>query len=269
MKRQVHKITTILEATGVSKIFILAAGLVKTGQVFHAESPRVEGFRVSILAGMAREMMSIFTRFTTALHVIFVTSNASTVDAGQSSGLVDMTVCHADQKEMRARKMMRQTNRRWTHYAIVAILGVSLAYAQGTPRLDLRMDEQKLNLSAAEMADEAQITYIPGDTLLYTIIASNVGDGLMTEPEIVDPIPAGVTYLANTAKGDNANITFSIDQGRSYMPWPPTYTVRNAQGELIERKAGPEMVTHIKWSLRSSMDPGDASTLAFMVEVSK
>jgi hypothetical protein len=51
------------------------------------------------------------------------------------------------------------------------------------------------------------------------------------------------------------------------MAWPPTYTVRNAQGDLIVREAGAEMITHIKWNILSNMNPGDTSNLEFMVEV--
>jgi len=69
--------------------------------------------------------------------------------------------------------------------------------------------------------------------------------------------------------GEGTTITFSIDQGRKYMAWPPTYTVRNAQGELIERTASADMVTHIKWLSMKDLTPGENSNLEFMVEVSK
>jgi uncharacterized repeat protein (TIGR01451 family) len=165
--------------------------------------------------------------------------------------------------------MMKKLNTNWMHIAIVVILGTSIAMAQGTPKLDLMMAEQKVNLTPSERNDASTISYQPGDTLRYMITASNIGDGLMTEPEVVDPIPAGVTYIAKSATGEAANITFSIDQGVSYMAWPPTYTVRNAQGGLIVREASADMVTHIKWSILQNLNPGEKSNLEFMVEVSR
>jgi len=141
--------------------------------------------------------------------------------------------------------------------------------AQGTPELELRMAEMKVNLDAAEKAAGAVTNYFPGDTLQYTITAANVGDGLMTNPEVIDPIPAGVIYIENSASGADAAISFSIDAGRSYVAWPPTYTVRNAQGELERREATADMVTHIKWNIEKDLAPGETSQVAFQVEVSR
>ncbi|MCF7825458.1 MAG: hypothetical protein K9M55_00700 [Candidatus Marinimicrobia bacterium] len=152
---------------------------------------------------------------------------------------------------------------------IAAIMLLSLALGQGTPKLDIRIEDQKLNMTEAEKKDASVITYIPGDTLRYVITASNIGDGLMKDPEIIDPIPAGVTYVAESAKGIDADITFSMNQGSTYMPWPLYYTVRNSKGILVKREATPEMITHIKWNISKNMNPGEASTMEFLVVVSK
>ncbi len=145
----------------------------------------------------------------------------------------------------------------------------AIAFAQGTPKLEINIAEQKMNLSAAEMAEDAVINYIPGDTVKYTLTASNVGDGLMNDAEIVDPIPAGVTYVANSASGTNTDITFSMNQGNTYMSWPPYYTVRNSKGILVKRKATPEMISHIKWNVLKDINPGESTSMEFLVEVSK
>ncbi len=151
--------------------------------------------------------------------------------------------------------------------AVIAIMSISMAFGQGAPKLELHVEDSKVNLTAAEIVDGAQVTYSPGDTIQYVLTASNVGTGLMTDPEIVDPIPAGVTYVPKSARGDNTEISYSLNQGGTYMAWPPTYTVRNSKGILIKREATPEMITHIKWAIQKDLQPGEKSTMEFLVEV--
>lgn len=167
------------------------------------------------------------------------------------------------------RKMKKSAVSNILGVTVVVMLSVSSAFAQGTPKLDLKIEDQKINLSQTEKRDAKSITYLPGDTLRYILTASNIGDGLMTDPEIVDPIPAGVTYIPETAVGADTDITFSINQGSAYMPWPPYYTVRNSKGILIKRNATPDMISHIKWKILKNLEPGDSRQLEFAVEVNK
>lgn len=269
MKSMNNNTNTILTKALGNKACIIFGGSIESSGDVNAESPRSGGFRVSNGLKKIQEMIGFSNANNTTLQVMNVTNGMAGSILLQGIGTDRLTENQVSRKEMRVRRTMRRMNANWMHYAIVAILNVSVVYAQGAPRLDLKMEEEKVNLTDVEKRDASTISYLPGDTLLYNIVASNIGDGLMTEPEVVDPIPAGVTYLANTAMGANATITFSIDQGNTYMAWPPTYTVRNAQGELIEREAGPEMVTHIKWSIQRDLNPGDTSNLEFMVEVSR
>ena len=153
--------------------------------------------------------------------------------------------------------------------AIIVLMTVSQAIAQGTPKLDIQISDEKVNLSKEELKNKKLVRYSPGDTLRYVIRASNIGNGLMTNPEIVDPIPAGVTYIAESAGGDESKISFSINQGKAYMDWPPYYTVRNSRGILVQREATPDMVTHIKWNILKNLDPGESTALDFLVVVNK
>ena len=156
-----------------------------------------------------------------------------------------------------------------SRYAIYVTMALSVVLGQGVPKLDIHIEDQKISLTEAEMKDASKIVYIPGDTLRYVITASNIGNGLMKTPEIIDPVPAGVTYVANSAKGAETEITFSINQGNAYMSWPPYYTVRNSKGILVKREATPDMISHIKWQISRNLNPGDASTMEFLVVVDK
>ncbi len=213
------------------------------------------------------------------------TSDAEKSQKTQSSSVIVVTGNPVDDRKKKAtRKFSTELNRIGSEgkrvrdmkgnvlvsilrIAMVAMVSISVAVGQGTPQLNIEIVDQKVNLTVAEKQDADAINYRPGDTLRYTIVASNVGDGLMTSPEIIDPIPTGVTYVAQSALGDLADVSFSINQGSTYMAWPPTYTVRNTKGILIKRKATPDMISHIKWNILQDMQPGDASTLEFLVSV--
>lgn len=269
MKRLKNKISRIFREARGSVAFILPNGSIEAGQSVTARSPLIGDFRVTMSQNSTPTQLVFSARIRTTATVMNITASGLIAKLMHKTGMAPVELSPVSPMEMRVRKTMKRSNARWMHYAIVAILGASMVYAQGTPRLDLKMAEQKVNLTTSELNDASNISYQPGDTLRYMITASNVGDGLMTEPEVVDPIPMGVTYIANTAMGDETSITFSIDQGRTYMAWPPTYTVRNAQGELIERAASADMITHIKWNILKDLNPGDNSNLEFLVEVSR
>ncbi|MEA3288519.1 MAG: choice-of-anchor D domain-containing protein [Candidatus Marinimicrobia bacterium] len=59
-------------------------------------------------------------------------------------------------------------------------------------------------------------TAAPGDTLTYTVVYSNVGEGLATSVVVIEDIPVETTYVENTAVGINMTIEFSHDNGTSY-----------------------------------------------------
>ena len=151
------------------------------------------------------------------------------------------------------------------YFFIISIFSV-FAFAQGVPKLELRIEENKVNKTAAEMGGE-EIVYSPGDTILYFIYALNSGDGIMTDPEVVDPVPEGVVYLPNSVNGENSEKAFSINSGMLYQEWPPEYSVRNTEGDIIIKEATPDMITHIRWKLLNSLSPGEERILSFKVIV--
>jgi len=151
----------------------------------------------------------------------------------------------------------------------IAVIGLAGVLAQDSPKLNILIEDHKFNMTVAEKSDSTSVSYAPGDTILYVITASNEGDALMKNPVIVDPIPTGVTYVEDSAKGDNSEISFSLDQGSAYMTWPPYYTVRNAKGLLVKREASPDMVTHIKWDINIELKPKESTVLEFLVVVNK
>ena len=152
--------------------------------------------------------------------------------------------------------------------AITGFLFVTaILYAQGRPNLELDIQERKINLTDAEAGGEADITYTPGDTIEFVILAKNTGDGVMVTPEIVDPVPEGTAYVAGSARGENCQIFFSIDDGFKYTEWPVMIQITNDEGTRVGQTARPDQVTHIKWLVNENIPAGGEKNLVFRVMV--
>ena len=143
----------------------------------------------------------------------------------------------------------------------------TILYAQGQPKLELVIEEQKVNLTAEEASGEKDIIYSPGDTIEYTIYAKNTGTGVMVDPEIVDPIPEGLSYVTDSASGENCQIFFSINDGLQYSEWPVMVQMENDSGAQIAQRAEPEQVTHIKWIVNERIPAGSEKILSFRAVV--
>jgi uncharacterized repeat protein (TIGR01451 family) len=90
----------------------------------------------------------------------------------------------------------------------------------------------------------------PGDVIFYTLSYVNSGDEAATNAVMDDPIPKGTVYLAGSAFGKDAEITFSIDGGKTFKkPSLLTYDIKNRDGSLEKRTASPEQYTHIRWTV--------------------
>jgi uncharacterized repeat protein (TIGR01451 family) len=88
----------------------------------------------------------------------------------------------------------------------------------------------------------------PGDVIFYTLSYVNSGDDVATNAVMDDPIPKGTVYLAGSAFGNDAEITFSIDNGKTFKkPSLLTYEVKLPNGKIEKRTASPEQYTHIRW----------------------
>jgi uncharacterized repeat protein (TIGR01451 family) len=89
----------------------------------------------------------------------------------------------------------------------------------------------------------------PGDVIFYTINYVNSGDKEATNSFLDDPIPKGSVYIPGSAFGDNAEITFSIDGGKTFKkPSLLTYEVK-VNGKMEKKTASPEQYTHVRWTV--------------------
>ena len=109
----------------------------------------------------------------------------------------------------------------------------------------------------------------PGDVIFYTLNYINSGNEAATSVVLDDPIPLGTVYLPGSAFGNDAEITFSIDNGKSYKkPSLLVYELKSANGAKEKRTASPEEYTNIRWVI-ARIDAGAKGTVGFQVRIKR
>ena len=107
----------------------------------------------------------------------------------------------------------------------------------------------------------------PGDVLEYVLLYANQGDEAATNAVIEDPVPKGTTFVANSAAGDGAEITFSNDSGKTWASAVKlTYEVKLPNGAVERRVATPSEYTNIRWTL-PKVPAGASGKVSFRVRV--
>jgi uncharacterized repeat protein (TIGR01451 family) len=91
---------------------------------------------------------------------------------------------------------------------------------------------------------------VPGDQVVYTVEIRNTGSVTVPNPSVPYPIPDHVRYLADSAVGPGAEVSFSIDGGRTFDR-PENLKVAGPAGRLVPATAAD--YTHIRWQLKHSL----------------
>lgn len=102
---------------------------------------------------------------------------------------------------------------------------------------------------------------------LYTARFRHDGDRTVGGLQITVAIPAGMRYVADSAVGPGAELSFSADHGRSFAP--PAEVVLAAEDadpadpQPAVRRATADEYTHIRWRLAGEFLPGTAGLVSF------
>lgn len=99
---------------------------------------------------------------------------------------------------------------------------------------------------------------VPGDRVIYTLEVRNTGAAALAAPTFTQPIPDHMQYLADSAVGPGAEVSYSVDGGRSFDA-PDNLKVHGADGEA--RPAVAADYTHIRWRLKNALK---ANSVAFV-----
>lgn len=147
-------------------------------------------------------------------------------------------------------------------FAAVGLLSVSALAA--APKLSLKMTAQKevkvLKNGKEVVEARPAKTMGAGETMLYTITYTNVGDSDAMNAVISDPVPQGMVYIPGSARGAGAQVAFSIDGGKTFQKTP-----KQVVGGK-ERDAAPDMYTNIKWMIKK-IGPKGSGSVSFKAKV--
>jgi uncharacterized repeat protein (TIGR01451 family) len=107
-------------------------------------------------------------------------------------------------------------------------------------------------------------TVVPGAEVIYTINARNTGSDPAKHVVVTNPVPQSTVYVDGSAAGDNTDIMFSVDGGKSYAH-ADKLTVRDENGK--PRKAEAADYTNVRWTLRSALQPSQLLPVWYRVKV--
>ena len=107
----------------------------------------------------------------------------------------------------------------------------------------------------------------PGNVLFFVLSYRNAGDEKATKVVFNNPIPENVIYVPGSAGGKKSDISFSIDNGKTFnKPALLTYEIADENGKKIKKQASPEQYTHVRWVVEEIL-PGKRGSLEFQVQV--
>lgn len=101
---------------------------------------------------------------------------------------------------------------------------------------------------------------IPGTEVIFTTLYTNIGKEDAEKAEIINPVPEHMIFKDGSVTGDGANISFSVDNGKSY-DLPKNLMIIAKEGEKVG--AGPEDYTHIKWTFIKPIVPSAKGDVSF------
>lgn len=138
----------------------------------------------------------------------------------------------------------------FTLFALLVCSGAVMAQATGNIELKSVAEvevEQFNEEGKKEIVRVPAGKVIPGDEVIYTNHYTNVGQEALENVAITNPIPQHMLYRKNSAVGEGATVTYSIDGGKTYDV-PKNLKKVGADGK--EYQAGPSDYTHIQWSFQ-------------------
>lgn len=103
-------------------------------------------------------------------------------------------------------------------------------------------------------------TLAQGQVVFYTVRIHNPAPIHARDVTVTQRIPDNTAYIADSAAGPGAEISFSLDGGQTFAG-PDQLTTADAAGAA--RLASAEQYTHIRWRLRNALAPGAVALARF------
>jgi uncharacterized repeat protein (TIGR01451 family) len=105
---------------------------------------------------------------------------------------------------------------------------------------------------------------VPGDQVIYTLEVRNTGAVAVAAPVVIEPVPEHTRYVADSAVGPGAEVSYSVDGGRTFDR-AENLLVQGADGQ--QRPAVAADITHIRWQLRIGLKSNSVAFVRFRAVV--
>jgi uncharacterized repeat protein (TIGR01451 family) len=105
---------------------------------------------------------------------------------------------------------------------------------------------------------------VPGDVVIYTINYTNNGVEAAENFVIVNPVPEHMVFIAESAEGENTEITFSVDGGNNY-DIAENLNITDSEGN--QTAATVSDYTHIRWVLNEPVAPEGTGYVYFKAQL--
>lgn len=133
---------------------------------------------------------------------------------------------------------------------VLACLASPLCGADSEPPATL-----EVKATAAVRQDHALVPadrVVPGDEVFYTLEIRNIGSRPVPTPTVDFAIPEHMRYIADSAVGAGAEVSYSVDGGHTFRR-PESLAIVPVGGE--PRLATAADYTHIRWRLKHVLQP--------------
>jgi uncharacterized repeat protein (TIGR01451 family) len=105
---------------------------------------------------------------------------------------------------------------------------------------------------------------VPGDQVIYTLEIRNTAAAEVPAPSVSYRIPDHMRYVGDSAAGPGAEVSYSIDGGRTFDR-PENLKVAGPSGEQLAATAAD--YTHIRWQLKHSLKGNSVAFARFRAVV--
>jgi uncharacterized repeat protein (TIGR01451 family) len=105
---------------------------------------------------------------------------------------------------------------------------------------------------------------VPGDRVIYTLEVRNTAATTVAAPTVTHPVPEHMLYVADTAVGPGAEVSYSVDGGRSFDR-AENLKLPGADGRM--RPAVATDYTDIRWQLKHSLKANSTAFVRFRARV--
>jgi uncharacterized repeat protein (TIGR01451 family) len=119
--------------------------------------------------------------------------------------------------------------------------------------VEVRTSDQARSTTQLVSADRV----VSGDEVIYTLEVRNTAASTVHAPTVTYAVPAHMRYVADSAVGPGAEVSFSVDGGLNFGS-PENLEIVTADGR---RAAAAADYTHIRWQLANDLK---ANSVAFV-----